>query len=1075
MRKTINIKIFLYSLLLLIISCNTIQAGTIYSFEDGMVPAVFKAKRGVLSVSSQRAKLGSRSLRWNWIANDTLVAAPLSMNTSSIQANGGITVWVYNENPSNQKLVLWFYEYEFSTTRRCSLEVSLNFKGWRCIWARFRADMGHTGYTLRSMKWESPKSGSGTLYIDYLEFEDNVSWERISDMQYKVNNTSAELVDFVAVRNYPPQTPANIVTQEQRDAVQTLRKRIDDWHLGSGQLDDNPVFISRKNSFNSYVQTALNRVPDLSLETLPDGTVNGEGLYPMDFYNTVVDGVNVKTFRDVNEKYMIQLAYDAIKNDKASSRELILKIFDWYHDQGWADGSALGRLRFEMLRSSGFFHAAYLMRDVMTTDRYERVMKAFYWYSLFGNVYVTPENKGETADQIRALMMPKLLYAVAMQDEKQQVAALQSFKAYADNAFSPAQGYLGCLKPDYSGYHHRGPYYSAYYPDALYIGALLYYFLSDTPYELSTETYNHLKNGLLTFRFMCAGYDVPGATTGRFPTQTQILDKLLPAYAYLALATETPDSELTQAFKNYWFPATEPLKSLISRVRSDITFKNTLGEVEKMLELSLSPLPAEKNPVGTKFMPYSGLLISRQPDWVLTAKGYSKYIWDFESSSTENLYGRYLSYGHIELSNIKNGFKSYKPADTAWDWSHIPGTTTKYLTRDELNAQNNNALHRNFSDEAFLGGIAFNQTSSVFANHLHDNTFDKSFYARKSVFQFDSIYTCLGSGIKCADRNHDVHTTLFQNQKVLASDFLIVNGSPVAQNQTGLVMPFIKDNYGNAYLVRDGNVNTEFGSSFITASINHGRFIDGGKYAYQIITGISDEHMGVLYASQNNPVEILKYDEFAHVVRHHPSKTYAAVVFNASVTVNSGKLYGVNIPAIIVIQERNDTLEIAFSDPDMHRPSASDISSLSADAIKAVGNVSTIKIELNGEYEMISSDENVLVLKTVPGKTTIEYREAKAGETYRILLKLPATSVTEKEDSTGIGFRLYNRNNHVYRIESDSGSVFNYTISNLTGSLLFSKKNVMFADDISLQDLPGGIYFLNLHSEAGKKCMRLLR
>lgn len=182
-----------------------------------------------------------------------------------------------------------------------------------------------------------------------------------------------------------------------------------------------------------------------------------------------------------------------------------------------------------------------------------------------------------------------------------------------------------------------------------------------------------------------------------------------------------------------------------------------------------------------------------------------------------------------------------------------------------------------------------------------------------------------------------------------------------------------------------------------------------------------------------------------------------------------------NIPAIIVIQERNDTLEIAFSDPDMHRPSASDISSLSADAIKAVGNVSTIKIELNGEYEMISSDENVLVLKTVPGKTTIEYREAKAGETYRILLKLPATSVTEKEDSTGIGFRLYNRNNHVYRIESDSGSVFNYTISNLTGSLLFSKKNVMFADDISLQDLPGGIYFLNLHSEAGKKCMRLLR
>lgn len=1052
-----------------------LNAGTIYSFEDGMVPSVFKAKRGALSVNSQRAKLGSRSLRWNWIANDTLVAAPLSMNTASIQANGGITTWIYNENPANQKLVLWFYEYESSTTRRCSLEVSLNFKGWRCVWARFRADMGHQGYTLRSMKWESPKSGSGTVYIDYLEFVDNVSWERISDLQYKVNNTSTELVDFVAVRNYPPQAPANIVTQEQKDAVQTLKKRIDDWHLGSGQFDDNPVFISRRNSFNSYVQTALNRVSDLSLETLPDGTVNGEGLYPMDFYNTVVDGVNVKTFRDINEKYLIQLAYDAIKNDKASSRELILKIFDWYYDQGWADGSALGRLRFEMLRSSGFFHAAYLMRDAMTTEQYERVMKAFYWYSLFGNVYVTPEDKGETADQIRALMMPKLLYAVAMQDEKQQVAALQSFKAYADNAFSPAQGYLGCLKPDYSGYHHRGPYYSAYYPDALYIGALIYYLLSDTPYALSTETYNHLKNGLLTFRFMCAGYDVPGATTGRFPTQTQVLDKLLPAYAYLALATETPDAGLTQAFKSYWFPAIEPLKSLISRVRSDITFKNAPGEVEKMLALSLSPLPAEKNPVGTKFMPYSGLLISRQSDWILTAKGYSKYIWDFESSSTENLYGRYLSYGHIELSNIKNGFKSYRPANAAWDWSHIPGTTTKYLTKDELNAQNNGALHRNFSDEAFLGGIAFNQTSSVFANHLHDNTFDKSFYARKSVFQFDSIYTCLGSGIKSSDNGNAVHTTLFQNQKVNASDVLLINGDESVQNQTGLTIPVIKDNYGNAYLVKEGSVSTELGSSFLTAFVDHGKAVKNGKYAYQIITGVSDEDLEVLSVSQNNPVEVLKFNESAHIVHHHPSKTFAAVVFDVSAAVNTGKLYGVNIPAIIVMQERDDTLEIAFSDPDMHRPSASDISSLSGDAIRAAGNVSTVSMELNGEFELISSDVDVSVLKTIPGKTTIEYAGAKAGETYRVLLKLPATSVTEQGDSTGIRFRLYNRNNHVYRIESDSGSVFNYTILNLTGSLLFGKKNVMFADDISLQDLPGGIYFLNLHSEDGRKCMRLLR
>ncbi len=1069
------IKTRIYSILAVLSFSFQLQGGVIYSFEDGTVPSVFKAKRGVLSVSTEKAKLGTHSLRWDWVAHDTLVAAPLSMNTSSIQSNGGITVWIYNENPSNQKLNLWFYEFESSTTRRCSLEVGLNFKGWRCITARFRADMGHPGYTLRSMKWETPKSGSGTLFIDYLEFVDDVSWERISDMQYSVNNTSPELEDFVSVRNINPKPPVNIVTQLQIDAVSEIRRRVDEWHLGSGLFDGNTIFNSRQTAFNNYVITALNRTSDISLVALPDGTVKGDGLFPLDFYNSTVDGVNVKTFRDINEKYMIQLAYDALKNDKTNSRELILNIFDWYYDQGWADGSALGKLRFEMLRSSGFFHAAYLMRDAMSSEQFARVMGAYYWYSLFGKIYVTPEFKGETADQIRALIMPKLLYALAMRDDKQQVTALQSFKEYADNAFSPAQGYLGTIKPDYSGYHHRGPYYSAYYPDALYIGSLLYCFLSDTPYALSNETYQHLKNGLLTFRFMCAGYDVPGATTGRFPSQTQILDKLLPAFAYLALSTETPDVELTQAFKNYWHPTQEPLKSLISRVRSDITFKNSPGEVEKMLELSLSPLEAERNPIGTKFMPYSGLLISRQSDWVLTAKGYSKYIWDYESSSTENLYGRYLSYGQVELSNIKNDFKSYRPANAAWDWSHIPGTTTKYLTKEELNSQNNGGLHRNFSDEPFLGGIAFNQTTAVFANHLHDNTFDKNFYARKSVFQFDSIYTCLGSGIKNTDGNRSVRTTLFQNQRVTTSDVLYVNGVESALNQTGLTTPYLKDNYGNAYFVWDGIVNTENNNAFITAYINHGKIVNNGRYAYQIVTGISDQQSDFLRVSDNNPVEILKYDEQAHIVRHKPSNTLSAVVFNASTAINAGKLYQVNVPSIVVMQERNDTLEIAFTDPDMHRPSASNISALSYDAVREESSSSTIRIEINGEYVKYASEHDVIVTHPIPGKTIIEYTKAKEGETYRILLKLPLTSVTENDSSSGNGFKLFNKNNHNYRIETNHNSFFNYYISDLSGALIFLRERVHFADDICLKDYPPGVYFLNFQSELGRRCIRLLR
>ena len=1065
----------LYILILLFTAVST-EAGTIYSFEDGLVPSVFKVKRGSLSVSSEKAKLGSRALLWNWVANDTLVAAPVSMNTASIQTNGGITTWIYNENPSNQKLILWFYEYESSTTRRCSLEVNLNFKGWRCIWARFRADMGHTGYTLRSMKLESPKTGSGKILIDYLEFVNDVSWERISDMQYVVNNSSAELEDFVAIRNIIPTPSPLSISEEQRTAVETIWKRVDDWHLGTDKYSANSVFVARKNAITSYVQYALNRTSEIALTTLPDGTVSGEGLFPMDFYGQTIDGINTKTFRDINEKYLIQLAYDAVMNNSTSSKKLLLKIYDWYYDQGWADGSALGRLRFELLRSAGFFHSAYLMRNFMSEDQFSRVMNAYNWYTMFGKVYETPVEKGASADQIRALLIPKLMYAISMKDELKQAAALGSFVRYANNALSLAPGFLDCIKPDYSGYHHRGPYFNAYYPDALYAGSLTFYFLSKTNYALSEETFTHLKNALLTFGFLCAGYDTPGAITGRFPAQTEILDQILPAFAYLALSRETPDPELTAFFKKMWKPNKEPMKSLISRARTDISFKNTAGEVEKMIELSETDIPGVVNTVGTKYMPYSGLLISRQPDWVVTAKGFSKYIWDFESSSTENLYGRYLSYGHVEISRLSQRLKSYQPSNVDWDWSHIPGTTSKYLTKTELNSQNTPTLQRNFSDEPFLGGVAFNRNVSVFANILHDNTFDTGFYARKSVFQFDSIYTCLGSGIKNSDRNYFVHTTLFQNLKISSNNVVGVNGTNVNTTATALVNPVLKDNYGNAYIVKDGTVNVDFTTSFITGYINHGRVLTAGKYAYQIVTGVSDNDLGKISSTENTPVQIIRNDEAAQIVYQQATKTTAAVIYDAANVINNGKLYSVNTPSIIVVQERNDTLELAFTDPDMHRPSAGNISALSSSAISADGEYSLVRIELNCLYNKISTDNEVSVSTNGTGKTIIEYPRAKDGQTYRVILKLLSTGLQKQLNSElNKPFQVVNRGLNNYLVEYKSNDFFSYRIYDVAGKLISNKTNLISSANFNTCDFTTGIYYLHLKSQTEEQFVKILR
>ena len=107
----------LFILSCLLLTFFTTNAGVIYSFEDGVIPGDFKAKNGELTIQQQKAKLGTKSLQWNWVAGDSLIASPASMRTPSIQTGGGITVWIYNENPTNQPLTMWFYEFANSTTK----------------------------------------------------------------------------------------------------------------------------------------------------------------------------------------------------------------------------------------------------------------------------------------------------------------------------------------------------------------------------------------------------------------------------------------------------------------------------------------------------------------------------------------------------------------------------------------------------------------------------------------------------------------------------------------------------------------------------------------------------------------------------------------------------------------------------------------------------------------------------------------------------------------------------------------------------------------------------------------------
>ena len=955
---------YLILISLFLVSSSFLQA-QIYSFEDGLVPAGWTASSGSVKISTEKYKLGTKSLGWTWNAGSKLTAtAPNGLSAASTSNSGGIYCWIYNTSPSDSKLVFSFLTKE--GLEKCHIDFNLNFKGWRCLHAAFAADMGHNKSELTKMTIKAPDNGKGQIYVDFMEFTASVKWDRMSDYQFAVHQ--GPVVDFLGFRANANFANIPKATKLQVDAANLITKRLEDWYLSSGKFTSAPEFFARKEAINKQISFALSRnKEDLNLNVEKDGTVTGIGLYP-ESAPAKIDGEPIRKFRDVMTGCMLPLAYDYKLNNSAVSKKKWLNLIDWFNDQGWADGSAMGGLMGEKLRSSGYFHSVFLMRNELDSTKLNRELNTLNWFGLWGNVNVPAYKIGENADQIRTMCIAKLDYALMQPDPNKQVAALTALTNYFNKAFSAAPGFSETFKPDFSGYHHSGPYFSAYYSEALYSAAWVCYLLHDTPYALSDSVYKVLKNCLLTFRNVASVYDVPVGVSGRFPTGTKILNSVLPAFAYLALSKSEPDNELLAAFGRLWKPNLSPLKDNISNAGVGITLQTTLGETELCLQAASLKVPAENAPVTAFYLPYSGLMINRNAARYVSLKGFSKYIWDYESDNGgNNIYGRYVSYGQLDYTDLRTNQRNNNYKSTDWDWNRIPGTTTKYLSKEKL-VYGKNTNYRNYSDSPFLGGIALNDSVSMFSMLLHDTNFDKTFTANKSVICFGNVLVCLGSRINNKDVSTRTETTLFQ-QSINAGENIIVNGKNLTENQIGLQKPIIRDNLGNSFIVKSGLVDVNKSETMCSAVINHGLTPQNQKYTYFMLLQ-SNESQEIKYSNINTcPVIILRQDSVAHIVKQLEQNTWGYAIFNAGVPLNDKWIKQVNTPSLAMLQKLNEsTFQLLVSDPDMHRLSGQGTNKISKEAEESVNTPFNYEITLNGKFAL--SAENKHVKLTVAENTT---------------------------------------------------------------------------------------------------------
>lgn len=171
---------------------------------------------------------------------------------------------------------------------------------------------------------------------------------------------------------------------------------------------------------------------------------------------------------------------------------------------------------------------------------------------------------------------------------------------------------------------------------------------------------------------------------------------------------------------------------------------------------------------------FAALSIHRREDWAVTAKGFNSFLWDFENSKDENVFGMFSSHGALLVANSEKSLEVHDVAN-GWDWAKVPGATTIAIGTpdiDELKLKK----ARFYNPRPLAGGVTFKGTNKLenglFAMDFEQPNYDFkdwrksiSFIFKKSVFFFENLLVCLGSNIWAAQTNgKSVQTTLFQDR-----------------------------------------------------------------------------------------------------------------------------------------------------------------------------------------------------------------------------------------------------------------------------------------------------------------------
>jgi hypothetical protein len=704
------------------------------------------------------------------------------------------------------------------------------------------------------------------------------------------------------------------------------------------------------------------------------------------------DKVNaIETFDSkVHGSLMFALAKRWYADRDAKARDLFTKAFAMAYNQGYRPGGK----RVTWYPNRDFVKALGLMVEDLDTPYRQMCAEYLYWNAnMENNLAWDDDHKGGlNTDYIYCDFYGAFGGVLYNGSDEEAVSNCLRLKRWLDIAFKASPGCDDFIKVDGVSFHHWTHYNNYMYAFGPCIDHLA--LLRDTRFQINPSSYLFFRDAVRTMTIMSNGGFLAPSLAGRNPGPGNRLNmdrvrlKKLASIGGDILGTGSADPVVA---------------GILNRLHPG--------------DSSLPDYAAEPVPNGFWQFNYSPVALYRQSDWVATMHGMNNTFWGAEIYRGANRYGRYQSYGALEIM-YPGGPAGSGYSLAGYDWNKPNGTTTIHLPFEKLVATKNRIDERSQLD--FAGGLSFQlredglngvegecglygvdfqeMANPGWGNPVGVDTHNPTFVFKKSMFCFEDLIICLGSGIANDDTVHRTITTLYQGHLPDKNTPIVLDGRiivdfPYSQSLPGTNSHHLMDAYGTGYVVAPGvkvDVSRRNQTSpkatgkgtatgdFASAVLDHGTGPDGAEYEYVVCPGTTATALQDLAKriQAHQVYAVLEKGSRAHVLEHLPSGTVGYVVFGPAEGL-PGYVKATDAKCLAMAAHQSTGLRVCIVNPLLGIGSRSNKPSVPK----------TLTLTVRGHWTA-SSNPAVVIARATPSETVLEV-ETVHGLPFETVLSAP--------------------------------------------------------------------------------------